>query len=60
MDFEREFEELVEEEGLDVEVFFTLVPTPQDAESKGLFGSPTIKVDGQEIQADRRGPAGFF
>jgi hypothetical protein len=37
-----------------------IVPTPQQAEARKLFGSPTILVDDREYQTERRGPAGFY
>lgn len=46
--------------GLDAEVRMVLVPSANHAERQRLFGSPTILIDGEEYQPERRGPAGFY
>jgi hypothetical protein len=60
VDLRRELEETIERENLDADVVMTMVPSPQKAEEMGLFGSPTILIDGAEVQQQRRGPAGFY
>lgn len=60
IDFRSQLEDLIDRENLDVEVEMILVPTPKKAREKGLFGSPTILIDGLEYQQERRGPAGFY
>lgn len=56
----NELDELIEREGLDVEVELAVVPSPKRAAEMGLYGSPTIRIDGAEYQRERRGPPGFF
>ena len=60
VDFRSELENLIDTENLDVEVEMVLVPSIGRAEEMGLFGSPTILIDGVEIQQERIGPAGFY
>jgi hypothetical protein len=45
---------------INVQVETVVVASPKEAEKAGLFGSPTILVNGIEYQQDRRGPAGFY
>lgn len=60
MDFRNELEELIGNGGLDVDLHVVMVPAPESAQEMGLYGSPTIRLDGVEVQAERRGPAGFY
>ena len=60
VDLRADLEDVIAKENLQVDLQVELVHSPQLAEEKGLFGSPTIILDGNEIQRDRRGPAGFF
>lgn len=60
VDLQGELEDLIEDQSLDVELVLTLVPSPDQAEAMGLYGSPTIQIDGREVQPKGRGPAGFF
>jgi hypothetical protein len=45
---------------IDAQVETIVVASPNEAEKTGLFGSPTMLVNGVEYQQDRRGPAGFY
>lgn len=36
------------------------IPTADLAEDQGLFGSPTLLVNGKEYQQERRGTPGFY
>jgi len=47
-----------EKEGFDLEV--EKIPTADLAKDKGLFGSPTLLVNGVEYQHERRGTPGFY
>lgn len=58
--FRDQVEDLAERENLDTEVKLTITPLRDKAKEMGLFGSPTILIDGQEYQVERRGPAGFY
>ena len=60
VDFHDALEDAIRDDGLDITVELTQVPSPEVAEEYGLYGSPTILVDGQEYQKARRGPAGFY
>ena len=60
MDFRHELEDLIDKERLDIDLDIVMVPAPEVAQEMGLYGSPTILLDGVEIQAERRGPAGFY
>jgi hypothetical protein len=60
VDFRHELEDLIDEEGLDIELDIVIVPAPESAQEMGLYGSPTILLDGLEFQVERRGPAGFY
>jgi 2-hydroxychromene-2-carboxylate isomerase len=53
-------EDLVDTQNLEAEVKLTITPSRDKAKEMGLFGSPTLLVDGQEYQMERRGPAGFY
>ena len=60
VDLREALEELIDAEGLDATVELALVPSPEKATEMGLFGSPTILVDGVELHKEHRPPAGFF
>lgn len=60
VDFRSEISNLVEAKKLNVEVEMILVPSPEKAGEKGLYGSPTILIDGVEYNQERRGPAGYY
>jgi len=60
VDLHTELEDLIEDQRLDIEIALKLVPSPDQAEPMGLFGSPTIRIDGAEFQSERRGQAGFY
>jgi 2-hydroxychromene-2-carboxylate isomerase len=53
-------EDLVDTENLETEVKLTIAASRDKAKEIGLFGSPTLRIDGQEYQMERRGPAGFY
>jgi hypothetical protein len=60
IDFRNKLEDLIDTENLDATVEMILVSSPNEAEKMELFGSPTIRIDGVELQQERRGPAGFY
>ncbi|MGR3178472.1 MAG: hypothetical protein ACUZ8E_10490 [Candidatus Anammoxibacter sp.] len=60
VDCHAEIEEMIDSENLDAEAEMVVVPSPEKAEEMGLYGSPTILIDGVEIQQERRGPAGMY
>lgn len=41
-------------------VEMTVVPSQKKARKEGLYGSPTILINGMEYQKERRGPPGFY
>ena len=60
IDFREKLEARLAAENIDAEVQLDLVSSPDSAAERGLYGSPTILIDGVEFQEERRGPAGFF
>lgn len=48
----------IKEKKLRVEMKIVLSETK--ASKEGLYGSPTILIDGIEYQKERRGPPGFY
>ncbi len=60
MDLSRQLTDLIQKEDLDAEVETIVVPTPEKAEEMGLYGSPTIRVDGEEYQKQPFAQAGFY
>ncbi len=60
VDFRSQLGNLIDTENLDVEVEMIFVPLPKKAEEMGMFGSPTLFIDGLEVQQERRGPAGCY
>ncbi|MGR3221415.1 MAG: hypothetical protein ACUZ8H_16585 [Candidatus Anammoxibacter sp.] len=60
VDLHSEIEDMIDSENLDAEAEMVLVPSPGKAEEMGLYGSPTILIDGVEVQQERRGPAGMY
>lgn len=47
-----------DKEGFELQV--ETVPSADLAEERGLYGSPTIVVNGVEFQQERRGSSGFY
>jgi hypothetical protein len=60
IDFRNQLEDLIDKENLNAEVELVIVPSTGKAKEIGLFGSPTIMVDGVEYQQERQGPPGFY
>jgi hypothetical protein len=60
VDLRSQLENLIERESLDATIEMVFVQSPGRAMEMGLFGSPTILINGIEVQPERRGPAGFF
>ena len=60
IDFHENVYELIREEGMDVKLELISVPSTKEAMERGLFGSPTILIDGKEYQQERSGPIGFY
>ena len=54
VDFRDELEELIDKEGLDIDLDIVMVPAPESAQEMRLYGSPTIVLDRVEFQAERR------
>lgn len=46
--------EILREEGVAVEVFELEVPDPATAQAVGFLGSPTIKIDGLDVESSAR------
>lgn len=47
-----ELEAMLEREGLDGSLELRRVETPEDAERERFLGSPTVRVDGKDIEPD--------
>jgi hypothetical protein len=60
VDFHDRIDALIDRREIYAEVELVVVPSPAHAAALGLYGSPTILIDGVEYQAERRGPAGFY
>jgi hypothetical protein len=60
IDFRTKLEEFIGQGKLEAEVELIIVPSMGKAKEMGLFGSPTILVDGIEYQQERHGPPGFY
>lgn len=60
IDFRNQLEGIICKKNLDIEVKIIMVPTLKKATEMGLYGSPTILIDGLEYQKERRGPPGFY
>jgi 2-hydroxychromene-2-carboxylate isomerase len=60
LDLRDQVEDLVDTQNLEAEVKLTITASRDKAKETGLFGSPTLLIDGQEYQMERRGPAGFY
>jgi uncharacterized membrane protein len=53
-----DLENLQKNENFQLEV--TVVPSAEKAGEMGLYGSPTIYIDGVEYQKDRNSSPGFY
>jgi hypothetical protein len=60
IDFRKYLEDFFRKNHLDIEIIFTLVSSLTKAADAGLYGSPTILLNGTEYQEERRGPPGFY
>lgn len=60
IDFRKYLEDFFRKNHLDIEITFTLVSSLAKAADTGLYGSPTILLNGTEYQEERRGPPGFY
>jgi hypothetical protein len=60
MDFRELAERVIDDASIDARVEMVLTPSAERADELGLYGSPTVLVDGVEVQRERRGPAGFY
>ncbi len=60
IDLNRFLIDLIEAENLDAEVETIVVPSSEKAEEMGLYGSPTILVDGEEYQKQPFAQSGFY
>jgi hypothetical protein len=53
-----DLEKLQQSENFDLDV--TVVPSVEKAGEMGLYGSPTIYIDGLEYQRDKNSSPGFY
>jgi len=60
IDFRTYLEDFFNEKQLGIEIKLTLIRSPEQSATAGLYGSPTIMLDGKEYQEERRGPPGFY
>jgi hypothetical protein len=51
--------DLVAAQGIGEEVELRRVETPEDAERERFLGSPTVRVDGEDVDPTARGRDGF-
>jgi hypothetical protein len=60
IDFRNKLENVKPVKGKIFKVGMTVVFSQAKARKEGLYGSPTILIDGIEYQKERRGPPGFY
>lgn len=60
IDLGRQMTDLIQAENLDAEVEIIVVASLEKAEEVGLYGSPTILVDGEEYQKQPFSAPGFY
>jgi hypothetical protein len=60
IELRSQLETLTNRGEINAQVETIIVASPNEAEKAGLFGSPTMLVNGIEYQQARRGPAGFY
>lgn len=60
IDFIRQLRDLVQKNGLDTDIEIITVPSPEKAEEMGLYGSPTLLIDGREYQKQPFSQPGFY
>ncbi len=60
LDLRDQIETMVDKDVKDVKVEMVFISSLEKASEMGLYGSPTIIIDGLEYQQERRGPAGFY
>ena len=60
IDFRNELENVKPVKGKKIKVDMTVVFSEKSARKEGLYGSPTILIDGIEYQKERQGPPGFY
>lgn len=41
---------ILEREGIEIDVDLVRVETPEDAEELGFLGSPTVRIDGHDVE----------
>lgn len=56
----RHMADLIQTENLEAEVETIVVPSLEQAEEMGLYGSPTILIDGKEYQKQLYPHPGFY
>jgi hypothetical protein len=60
MDFRDVLEALIDARKIFARIEMIVTPSADRAAEFGLYGSPTVLIDGHEYQRERRGPAGFY
>ena len=60
IDFRNKLENIRPVKGKKYKVEMNIVFSRTKARKEGLYGSPTILIDGIEYQKERRGPPGFY
>ena len=51
--------DLLASEGIDAEVELRRVETPEDAERERFLGSPTVRIDGEDVDPTAKDPDDF-
>lgn len=60
IDLRDQIEKHIYKETEDVKIEMVFISSIEKANEMGLYGSPTIIIDGLEYQQERRGPVGFY
>lgn len=60
VDLRNQLENLICTKNIEIDVKMTIVQMEKKAAEKGLYGAPTILINGNEYQKERRGPPGFY
>lgn len=60
VDFIQQLADLAKEKNLDFKIDVITVPTLEKAEEMGLYGSPTVLINGEEYQKNISAKPGFY
>ena len=60
VDLVQQLSQLLQKKTIDFEMEVITVTTPEKAEEIGLYGSPTLIINGEEYQKQPLAKAGFY